>query len=121
MSGTNPKSAYRIDTIARVTLVQIKPNARSFSISLRAFRINKLLSNRYEGMYSAFINRYDASGSELLIINRNTPYWGRNKACLQLCFEKDLGAFIFFRERNQEFMCMSDTRTAKQNSGLSPQ
>jgi hypothetical protein len=39
MPGTNPKSAYRLDTIARVTLVQIKQNARSFSISLRAFRI----------------------------------------------------------------------------------
>ena len=72
-------------------------------------------------MYSGFINLYDAFGLELLIINRNTPYWGRNKVCLQLCFEKDLGAFIFFLERNQEFMCMSDTLTVKQNFGLNPQ
>ena len=65
-------------------------------------------------MYSFFISLYDAIGLELL---KNAPYWWGNKVCLQLCFEKDLGAFIFFRERNQEFMFMSDTQMEKQNSG----
>lgn len=49
-------------------------------------------------MYSAFINRYDASGSELLKIDRNTPYWGRNKSVSNCVSKRTLAHLFFLRE-----------------------
>ena len=47
------------------------------------FNPGRISDNHQEYMYSFFISLYDSFCSELLIINRNTPYWGSNKVCLQ--------------------------------------